>query len=45
MTLVNDGENVVLLFIAYCTTIVQREDHDFAVRQREAVQSHEHHDD
>ena len=43
MTLVNSGENMVLLSIAYCATIVHREDHDFVVRQRKAVESHEHH--
>ena len=42
MTLANSGENVMLLLIAYCTTIVQREDYDFVVRQREAVHSFEH---
>ena len=33
---------MVLLSIAYCTTVVQWEDHDFVARQREAVDSHEH---
>ena len=42
---VSNGGYIVLLLISPCVTIVQREDHNFVARQREAVDFQEHHED